>query len=63
MLLHSHITWGMNNRPVGGRCSEAQSQLSDVIVVVVVIIIIIIIVITTTIDSSLNVFTMGKVDI
>jgi hypothetical protein len=48
MLLHPHITWGMNNRSVDGCCSEAQSQLTDV--VVVVIIIIIIIVITTTID-------------
>jgi hypothetical protein len=22
MALHSHITWGMKNRPVGGRYSE-----------------------------------------
>jgi hypothetical protein len=29
LALYSHITWGMNNRPVGGRSSEIQSHPID----------------------------------
>jgi hypothetical protein len=29
----SYITWGMNNRPVGGRSSETQSQPIDTIII------------------------------
>jgi hypothetical protein len=35
LLISCYITWGMNNRPVGGRSSETTSHPIDMIIIMI----------------------------